>query len=367
MTPNESQLYTQKNNKEILNSEFKYKVAAENMPYFFALFRLDGKLIYINKKLQTIIENEKKIKNVIDFLNLFSDKSRDKIKKAFRDISNGTEKTLKIEKKIKNKKTYYLMNIIPIKNKYGQITNILNIFKDISEEKKIEIIREEFITVAYHQIKEPLTAINLSTELLLAQIKDKLSDEQIGYFDDIKESIFDILNLINTLVKITKIELGIFKSNPEDFNIKLFTKNIVKNFFEAAKNKNISIRLRIGKELPETIMLDKAVIKTCLSNLISNAIKYTQNKGNVIIAVNKKNENIIFSVKDNGPGISEKTKPLIFTKLYYQVKNPYNNEKEGNGLGLYIVKKLTDKLGGKIWFKNNKGKGTCFFFQVPVK
>jgi len=226
--------------------------------------------------------------------------------------------------------------------------------------------RAQFLADMSHELRSPLNGILGYAQLGLN--KEKLNSMSNRYFKAISDAGRYLLNLINNILDITKVDSGKVEYLPEIFSIKdvlLTTVNIVAPI---AKNKNIDIKTHFEQGLPEIVIGDKGKVCQILVNLVTNAIKFT-NQGDVTISVNKHTDvpfQIEFMIKDTGVGISKENQKIIFDP-FVQINNKINDMETGTGLGLALSKRFIEFLGGKIWLTSEIGVGSEFYFTIPVK
>lgn len=266
--------------------------------------------------------------------------------------------------------------ISPIINAQGESTHFIAIKEDITERKIAEqelinakLRAEEsdrlklvFLANMSHEIRTPMNGILGFTELL--KEPHLTGRKQKEYISIIEKSGKRMLNIINDIISISKIESGLIEVSLSETNIKEEMKYI-HNFFQL-ETKQKGIQLHISKELPakySIIKTDREKLYAILSNLVKNAIKFT-NQGTIEFGCEKKGENIEFFVKDSGIGISNSQKNVVFER-FRQANESLTRSHEGSGLGLAISKAYVEMLGGKIRVESEEGKGSTFYFTIP--
>lgn len=252
------------------------------------------------------------------------------------------------------------------------------ILSDITKEKSIDIAKSEFVSLASHQLRTPLSTINWYSEILLGGDAGKLSTEQKKILQQIYQSNQRLVRLVDALLNISRIEMGSYAIVPEKINLSEMLKEVLKDLSNNIQTKAMQIKAQVQKNLP-VLFFDCSLIRIILQNLLSNAIKYTPKKGNVgismtlvkkevsISGLNQKiADSILIKVSDNGCGIPDGQKKLIFGKLF-RATNVQEKGFDGNGLGLYIVKSVVEEMDGKIWFESTENHGSTFFVVLPLK
>jgi len=236
--------------------------------------------------------------------------------------------------------------------------------KSYMELKKLDVEKDRFISIAAHELKTPMTAISGFAQLLKDEeiIKDK--EKRLRYLKIIEDEIKRLSALVTDILDLSRIDLGTMKVFVEEVNINEILNDVKNEMIELAKEKSLYLNVEVEKGIPN-ILTDKEKLKRILLNLVSNSIKYTE-KGGVTIKAEKEDNEIKFSVSDTGIGIPKEYFNKIFTR-FFQVSSPYTRKAKGSGLGLSICKELVELLGGKIWFDSEVGKGTTFYFTLPLK
>ncbi len=245
----------------------------------------------------------------------------------------------------------------------GNLIGFLKIIRDRTREKFILKSKSEFISIAAHQLRTPLTAISWAFETLMNNFEKKENLEIIksGY-----QSTQQALKTINDLLEISKIEEGKFGYNFEETEINDFVQKIIDYFEPIAQQKKINL---IFQPLPQktTVKIDLQKLGIALGNLIDNAIRYNLPNGKVEVKIEKLSNQpfIQIQIKDTGLGIPQEEKEKIFTK-FFRGSNILSVEPNGSGLGLYITKNIIHQHGGKIYFESIQDRGTTFYFTLPL-
>ena len=246
--------------------------------------------------------------------------------------------------------------------------------KEVEERKEIEKqlrkahqTKNRFLTNMSHELKTPLNAINGMTALLK---NSKLDNQQYEYAEQIKSSSQVLLLLINNLIDFSKIDSGEFKLNCVEFSIRKLIDEVYESFTEKAKEKSLDLFYNISKEIPHVLKGDPYRLKQIFSNLINNAIKFTE-KGNVSIKlalekIDKTYAVINCSVFDTGIGIQKEQFHTLF-ESFSQADESATRKYAGTGLGLAICKLLLDLMGGEIGVESNEGQGSNFWFNVKLR
>ena len=247
----------------------------------------------------------------------------------------------------------------------GRPIGAIAIFRDISKEHEIDRMKSEFISIASHQLRTPLSAINTYTQMLLGGYAGDLSAEQKNFTRIILSSIDRMNELISALLDISRIESGMLRINPLTIDYREVVWSIIDELEAYARDKNVKVMFRAPTE-SLNVMADPLLLKEVCANLLSNAIKYTPPGGKVTVSLKTKDNDAILSVKDTGYGIPQENQHSVFTK-FFRAGNIMQKETYGTGLGLYMVKLIANSVDGKVWFKSRENVGSIFYFSVPIK
>jgi PAS domain S-box-containing protein len=237
---------------------------------------------------------------------------------------------------------------------------------DISREKLIERMKTEFVSLAAHQLRTPLSAIKWTLRMVLDGDLGQITQEQRDFLQKTYQSNERMISLINDLLNVTRIEEGRYLFKPVLTGIEEIIQPIIKSYREEMKRKKIKLLFQIPKAKLPKLEIDKEKIGLAIENLIDNALRYTLAGGQVTVALKCDKKEIELSVKDSGVGIPKDQQDRIFTK-FFRGANVIRMETEGSGLGLFITKNIIEAHGGKIWFESKEEKGSTFYFTLPVK
>ncbi len=290
----------------------------------------------------------------------------DKIKPLIRVLRKGTENVYRKELAIR-KNLVLEISTIPMTTKKEQRGTLL-ILHDITREKTIEKMKTEFVSLAAHQLRTPLSAIKWTLKMLLEGDLGKISEEQKEFLQKTYQSNERMINLINDLLDVTRIEEGRYLFKPTLARLKNVVQFVINSYQAEADRRKIKLGFKIPeRKLPEVTM-DVEKMRLVIQNLIDNAIKYSPQGGEATISLkySKKEKEIEFSIKDSGVGIPKDQRPRVFTK-FFRGANVMRMETEGSGLGLFIAKNIVEAHGGRIWFESEEEKGTTFYFTLPVE
>jgi len=345
---------------------------------------LDNRIMVANPSAKRAVglENKNDL-SIIDFNNNLVDKI---------DLKDKIEESIRLEKvfvseEISLPNGFYKIVISPVKDQWKTLGCVV-VFRDITLEKEIEKIKEDFTSMIVHELRSPLDSIKKMVELLRSNEVKKAKREEC--LQMVYGSSSDMLELINNLLDIAKIEAGKFQILKQESDIKKTIESRVSFFAVSAKDANVKIESVFGKNIPDNIEFDPHTISQVLNNLVSNAIKFTKENGIILVQalLHKKGESLqkevkeagikwfidkdilnipdslIVAVTDNGSGIAPDQINKLFNK-FIQAKSTFV-EKQGTGLGLAIVKSIVDLHGGVVGVESVEGKGSTFYFTLPA-
>lgn len=261
------------------------------------------------------------------------------------------------------------------------IIGAIETFRDVTKSQEIDKAKGEFVSLASHQLRTPLTIIGLYSEMLAGQDGARLPEQQEKYLQEIMLANQRMIKLVDMILNVSRIDLGVLNVVSMPVNFKEMAEIICRQHLPLIKEKELQCEQNYGRDLP-IFKSDPKLVEIILDNLISNAVKYTPAKGRIVLSIQEKRSNkseevlssaeqsgVLIKVADTGYGIPAVQQDKVFSKMF-RADNVVLNDTEGTGLGLYIVKSMVEKMGGKIWFESEENKGTTFYVflpSVPVK
>lgn len=269
-------------------------------------------------------------------------------------------------------KKYISLTISPIKNSKGKITGASKIARDISMRieaekqrglytkrlQELSNYKDEFMVMASHELKTPLTVILANLQLLEIRME---GDPRKDFVERTVSQVKKLSGLISNLLDVSKIHAGKLTLDPTLFDLNILIEDISSNLQQTTKNHEIIFDNHHKRLMTNA---DKGKIEQVLVNIIGNAIKYSPHSDNIIIEATKKGKNIFVDIRDNGIGIPDKDIGNIFLR-FYRVSGSASSF-AGSGVGLYISSEIIKSHGGKIWAESKIGKGSVFHFSIPA-
>ena len=229
--------------------------------------------------------------------------------------------------------------------------------------QKADQVKREFISLASHQLRTPLTIIKWSLELLTDRKSGPLTKKQKDTLTNIEDSNIRMISLVDSLLDVSRVEGNRIKHNPQPVDVKLLIEDVVADHRSLLLRKKINLETHLP-DLPKT-NLDIQLISAVYRNLLMNSIKYTPANGKITLTVSKEGDHLLSTIKDTGVGIRENDKKRIFKK-FFRGKNAVSVDPDGSGLGLFLARTIINSTGGKIWFESKLNKGSTFYFTLPL-
>ncbi len=276
----------------------------------------------------------------------------------------------------KDRKVWFVQ-AIPVPDEKGKIIGVLQTCRDITERKEAEkllhekqiaevanLTKSEFLANMSHELRTPLNSIIGFSDLLYEKVYGELNEKQTKAVGNISRSGKHLLNLINDILDLSKVEAGKLELDYKEFELASKLNSIVNLLAPIADRKNIQIEIYVDKDLT-AVRADEARFVQIMYNLVDNAIKFSHENGLVNIRAEKKGDLVEIKVKDNGIGIKLEDQHKLF-KPFSQVDSFSSKKFQGTGLGLSLVKQIVNLHGGYVWFNSKIGEGSTFAFTIPI-
>jgi PAS domain S-box-containing protein len=374
--------------------EAKLNAMVENMTDGVVMTDTDYKIIVINPSAKKVIGmQEKQDITIFDFIDNLGGKF---------DIRGRLEESVKLSKSFESeevlvKDRLYKTFVFPVSSTVGsrkEISGGVVIFHDVTVERSVEQIREHFTSMIVHELRTPLSGIKKISELMHSG-KDNVPEKDFNeYVKLINSDSSSMLELVNDILDVSKLEAGKFDVRKEEGDIRGIIDNRVEFFKPTVDDAKVRLGVVYDLELPNTSLFDPSRMKQVLNNLISNAIKFSTTGGSIeIFALNHKAGNkisteverlkskptvnlpeekfknlpnsIIVGVSDTSPGIPEGGIKELFTSFKQLSSSKVQTGQRGSGLGLSIAKGIVEGHGGQIGVVSELGVGSVFFFTIP--
>jgi signal transduction histidine kinase len=312
----------------------------------------DGKVILCNPASKQIFKEDITGKSILSIFpalrNTSSDKLPDILPFKFEDI---------IGEKV------FLFTLV----KHKPTLSLFIYGSDITEQKELERIKASLVQMIIHDLNNPLMILFWNLQLLERDAQKILLDEHKAQLHSALNKIQEMKDMISDLLDIERIEEGKLNLKFEKIDIYVFIKEIVDSMSILAKQENKNIFEKIAPSIP-LLVADQNILRRIITNLIGNALKFTPAGSivEIIVDYNKEHKEIIIGVKDHGEGIPRQYQEMIFEK-FAQIEVRQLKDKPGKGLGLTFCKMAVEAHGGRIWVESEVGKGSIFYFTMPLK
>jgi len=374
---NQLSLYLERNRAK--EDASRLSRAIVQSPSSVVITNLDGEIDYVNPKFEkvsgfTFKEVLGKNPNILK-----SGTMPGKFyKNLWKTILAGKDWRGEFHNKRKNGELYWENAVIsPIENDNGQITHFVAIKEDITEKKKMieelisskekaevsEKIKTEFLAQMSHEIRSPLNVILSFVGLLKEDLAEIASEDMMSGFESIDSASSRITRTIDLILNMTDLQLGSYESSIEEINVEETLNRIKSEYNQSAIRKGLELKLNMQFS-SKIIISDKYAILQIVSNLVDNAIKYSDKGFIEIFTFNNEKKDLVIKVKDTGIGMSEEFLPNIFNS-FSQEEQGYTRSYDGNGLGMALVKNYCDIISVDISVKSIKGEGTTFTLVIP--
>lgn len=345
----------------------KFKLAVENVSDHIIITDIDGRILYANKAAEEITGYSRN-EMVGNHPSLWGKKMSSEFYARMWDIIKNQKKTFhgELTNMRKTGETYIAeVHITPLIMDKSLLYGFVGIEHDITVQKEIDRAKTEFVSIASHQLRTPLAVINWYIEMLTKEEVGVINGEQRKYLNQVYLASRRMVDLVNSLLSVSRIDMGAFHVEPELIALSAAADSVLDELRHLSDVKQIQIIKEYDTTLP-LINTDPSLMRIVFQNLLSNAIKYTPEKGVVTIALKKEgNKNAVITITDTGYGIPKNQQSKIFDK-FFRADNAREKEPDGNGLGLYIVKAIIDHAGGVMSFSSQEGKGTEFVVSLPL-
>jgi len=285
--------------------------------------------------------------------------------KTASELKNNNNKFEELTINVHDEEQIYKIITAKVLGENKEHLGTMKIFVNLTREKAIDKMKSEFISIAAHQLRTPLSAIKWVIKMILDGDAGKLSIEQQELLNKGYLSNERVIRLVNDLLNVSRIEEGKFGFNFETADFKEVLNTAISNIDTLATKNHQELIIKIPPKLPK-IFLDKERIIMVIQNLLSNAIKYTPEYGKIQVVIEVDKQYLHVKIKDQGVGVPAEDKPKLFSK-FFRAANVVKLETEGSGLGLFMVKNIIEKHKGQVSLKSEEGKGTEVDFTLPIK
>ena len=335
----------------------RQKEIVENIMEGLVVHSADGRILSVNKAAEQFLSAQyadikgKKVGEI--------DNPSQLLKAIFTRMEDKREFSFSFKDNLEQELFYQIIQV-PLSKERGEI---LKIIRDVSRAKYLDRMKNEYITMMSHKILTPLTNIKWSAGVLSGNNLDEQKKQ--GSVKNITDSANELIEFTSHLLKITEIEEGLFGYKFEKVDMAESAEEVVKNYQQEASQRDIKISAGDLRKNFYLVKGDKNRLSSAMTNYIDNAVKYSPNGGQIEVSLQQDKYTLWFTVKDNGIGVSPEMAGSLFTK-FFRDKRAKAVHTEGTGAGLFIVKNIIEKHGGKVGYDPIKKGGSIFYFTLPV-
>ena len=335
----------------------RQKEIVENIMEGLVVHSADGRILSVNKAAEQFLSAQyadikgKKVGEI--------DNPSQLLKAIFTRMEDKREFSFSFKDNLEQELFYQIIQV-PLSKERGEI---LKIIRDVSRAKYLDRMKNEYITMMSHKILTPLTNIKWSAGVLSGNNLDEQKKQ--GSVKNITDSANELIEFTSHLLKITEIEEGLFGYKFEKVDMAESAEEVIKNYQQEASQRNIKISVGDLRKNFYLVKGDKNRLSSAMTNYIDNAVKYSPNGGQIEVSLQQDKYTLWFTVKDNGIGVSPEMAGSLFTK-FFRDRRAKAVHTEGTGAGLFIVKNIIEKPGGKVGYDPIKKGGSIFYFTLPV-
>ena len=348
-------------------SEETFRSALENASIGMALVSIEGKWLTVNKSLCDLMGYDEQELLQLDFQTITHPDDLTADLENVNHMLRGEILTYQMEKRYFHKKGHVIWTMLNVSLAWytdGKPKYFISQIQDITERKKMDQMKSEFISIVSHELRTPLTSIRGSLGLIEGAFFKEIPPKVRELVSLAYKNCERLILLINDILDMDKIAAGEMRFDMKDENLSELIKQGVQT--NASYGDKYKVTYQTGIISPDvSVKVDGSRLQQVFSNLLSNAAKFSPIGSIVDIIVTENDRYVRVSVKDNGPGISDEFKSKIFGK-FIQADSTLTREKGGTGLGLHISKQIIEKMKGRIGFDTKVGVGTTFWFELPI-
>lgn len=361
---NKLKVYNDLNVRQIVEEKGKSEAIIRSIDDGVIVVDSDGKIININPTARRVLQIDEEALTGRHFLEVV--KSEELFQYIKEALQTGRPPMIDERKrmfplKFGEEEKHFLFSITPAHARTGGMIGVVLLLRDVTQMRELDRLKSEFVMSASHELRTPLTSIAMSVNLLKESASEKLSEQEQELLNAAHEELERIKALVNDLLDLSRIEAGKVEMAFDKVSPSLLVEKAVSALKVQAKEKGVALESEIADDLPE-VKADPNKITWVLTNLIANALRYTESGGKVKLSGEKVGGQVHLFVADTGTGIPPEFQSRIFDK-FVQVSGRSSG---GAGLGLAICKEIVRAHGGTIWVESEVDKGSVFVFTLPI-
>jgi signal transduction histidine kinase len=275
-----------------------------------------------------------------------------------------TQREALLQLELGGRQMYYRPKVTRIHDTEGALYGVVTLLQDVTQFKELDRMKSDFIATVSHEFRTPVTSINMSVDILNQGILGPLNDRQKELIDSAKQDCQRLTKLARELLQLSRLESGRLQLRNDELDTVRLIHQSIEPLRIQFQEKNVALSADLPVQL-SPLVADEQALTSVITNLVTNALKYTDAGGRVIVRAREADGTLRVDVSDTGQGISEENLGKIFDK-FVQVKRSADTTPGSVGLGLAIAKEVVEIYGGKIWAESTPGKGSTFSFQLPL-
>ena len=279
-------------------------------------------------------------------------------KEAFENKTNSAEVELKPDREL-----VVEIKCSPVPHPDGSLAGVVTVIRNITEMKKVEYVKSQFVSMVAHELKTPMAAVLGFLNIILDPSLKITQEQQVDYMSRSKNRLQGLLEMVNDLLDISRMEMKTKSRELKELSVGGIVKSTVDFLELELKKKGVTVTSRYQEDLP-LIKADNNEITRLFTNIIGNSIKYNKDKGTINIDVSTSGNFIVTKISDTGIGMKPEDKARLFSE-FYRIKNEHTRSISGTGLGLSIVKRIAESYSGKVEVESEYGKGSTFIVYLP--
>ena len=342
-----------------------YDVVIQNLPVGFSMVDKDGIIVDFNSAAATITgycTDEVIGKPHVDILHGPLDRD---VCPLVQHALSQHEQAVAVETTVKKKNGEQLslsVTAFPLFDEKGDLSGAVELFRDISDAKRLERERQNILSMFAHDMKNPIATSGGFLSRLLAGKAGELTEKQQNYLGTIREELFKVSDLLADFLEFSRIEAKAYIPVPRPFNMEKYLRRNIEAAKIEADKKGIAVFFEVKGDVPSSILADPGMMDRVIANLLDNAIAYTDKGGTIRVALFESDSALHVSIADTGRGIPEDKLPYIFDAFFR-----ISRDTKGSGLGLFIVKTIIEAHSGRIGVVSSPAKGSTFSFTLPTR
>ena len=279
-------------------------------------------------------------------------------KEAFENQTNSAEVELKPDREL-----VVEIKCSPVPHPDGSLAGVVTVIRNITEMKKVEYVKSQFVSMVAHELKTPMAAVLGFLNIILDPSLKITQEQQVDYMSRSKNRLQGLLEMVNDLLDISRMEMKTKSRELKELSVGGIVKSTVDFLELELKKKGVTVTSRYQEDLP-LIKADNNEITRLFTNIIGNSIKYNKDNGTIDIDVSTSGNFIVTKISDTGIGMKPEDKARLFSE-FYRIKNEHTRSISGTGLGLSIVKRIAESYSGKVEVESEYGKGSTFIVYLP--